>query len=255
METNRLVVQTYGHTLGREETLVRRVAQQRGLPIVEAGAKQMERSRVALQEADLVVGSVGFTRHAMRQLGITLPEHTPYPSALTPWLHRAVRRVPQLGLVQRSLHEGARPLFVKPAADWKRFTGFVAEYADDYRFAGVSRRLPVWVSEPVNFVSEWRAYVANHALRAVKFADHGGNREARPDEGAIAQAVAALAAAGQAPAGYVVDFGVLDTGQTALVELNDGFSFGAYDGLDAEILFDVLNARWRELIAARLPAA
>lgn len=29
-------------------------------------------------------------------------------------------------------------------------------------------------------------------------------------------------------AGYVIDFGVLDTGEIALIELNDGFSFGAY---------------------------
>lgn len=254
MQTTRLVVQTYGAKPGREESLVRSVAKQRGLPILEAGIKQMERGRIALQADDLVVGSVSFTKHAMRHLGIDLPDHTPYPPALAPWLHRAVRRIPQLGIVQKGLQEGGGPLFVKPADDWKRFTGFVAEYADDYRFAGVSRRLPVWVSEPVHFVSEWRAYVANHAVRAIKFADHGGDGAVRPDEGAIAQAVAALAAAGQAPAGYVVDFGVLDTGQTALVELNDGFSFGAYDGLDAEILFEVLDARWRELVETRRAA-
>ncbi|MMZ69751.1 hypothetical protein D1872_326510 [compost metagenome] len=52
-----------------------------------------------------------------------------------------------------------------------------------------------------------------------------------------------------APAGYAVDFGVLSTGQTALVELNDGFSIGAYDGIEAGLYWEVIQARWQELIS------
>lgn len=248
MQTARLIIQDNGHALGWEELLAKAHALTLGLPVLQASVKQMERGRVVLGPTDLVVGGVPFVLSAMRQLGIAVPEHTPYPSSLAPYLHRKVHRVPELRMVLQVLQDGGPRVFVKPAKGWKRFTGFVAEFPDDYRFAGASRRAPVWVSETVRFVSEWRCYVEQGTIRACQFADHGGDRAFRPDLGVIQRACRALADAGQAPAGFVIDFGVLDTGQTALIELNDGFSFGAYDGLDAEVLFDVVNARWRELV-------
>lgn len=148
------------------------------------------------------------------------------------------------------LDHGER-LFIKPADGWKRFTGFVAEFSDDYRFNAVSRTCPVWVSTPVHFVSEWRADVARGELLDVRFADHGGNADVRPDEGVIREAIESLTAAG-APAGYVIDFGVLATGETALIEMNDGFSFGAYDDLPSRVLWAVIVCRWRELVAMGL---
>jgi len=46
-----------------------------------------------------------------------------------------------------------------------------------------------------------------------------------------------------------MDFGVLDTGETALVEVNDGFAFGAYDQVSAEVYWTVTVSRWWQLSA------
>lgn len=63
-----------------------------------------------------------------------------------------------------------------------------------------------------------------------------------------------LHSADQAPAAFAIDFGVLTDGQTALVELNDGFSIGTY-GLSGELYADFTAARWAELVARVEPVA
>jgi ATP-grasp domain, R2K clade family 2 len=60
----------------------------------------------------------------------------------------------------------------------------------------------------------------------------------------------ALDAAGAAYAGYAIDFGVLSTGETALVEMNDGFALGAY-AIDSQDYTDLICARWTELLTQR----
>jgi hypothetical protein len=49
-----------------------------------------------------------------------------------------------------------------------------------------------------------------------------------------------------APAGYVIDFGVTSAGETVLIECNDGWSVGSY-GCDPRIYTDMLCKRWIEL--------
>jgi hypothetical protein len=56
-------------------------------------------------------------------------------------------------------------------------------------------------------------------------------------------------------AGYVLDVAVTRAHgaleKTVLVEVNDGFSFGIYAPSATTAAFDVLAARWRELIATK----
>lgn len=231
--------------------MVHALALERGIETVQASTKQIERRKVQLTDTDLPVGGVPFILQAMHQMGIEVPPHNPYPDVLKPWLHRNVRLVRTLGQVQDELRDGAPSIFVKPAQGWKRFTGFVATDPSDPQFNGCSRRVPVWVSDPVQIVSEWRCYVAHNELLACEFADFGGDKSVQPGQSEIAKALAALAGNG-APAGYVIDFGVLADGRTALIELNDGFSFGAYGSVTADIIFRVMAARWAELIAMAL---
>jgi len=225
------------------------LAAQRGIPVFRASLKQVERGRFKLLAGMVPVGSVAFVAHALRQLGQHLPEHTPYPSALNHLLHRKVRRLRSLREAKALLAE-KRQLFIKPADGFKRFTGFVAEFPDDPRFNRAAGSKPVWVSDPVRFVSEWRAYVADDKILDIRFVDDGGNRDVTANLGLIQDAVNALAASATAPAGYVIDFGVLDTGETALIEMNEGFAFGAYDGVSAEVYWAVTISRWQELTGA-----
>jgi hypothetical protein len=57
-------------------------------------------------------------------------------------------------------------------------------------------------------------------------------------------------ASGIAPSAYGIDFGVLSTGQTALVEANDGYALGAYE-IAEEPYTDLLFTRWKELLGSR----
>lgn len=51
----------------------------------------------------------------------------------------------------------------------------------------------------------------------------------------------------QSSEGYALDFGVLENGETALVEWNNGFAIGAY-GLRPEVYCNMLIARWEEIL-------
>ena len=45
---------------------------------------------------------------------------------------------------------------------------------------------------------------------------------------------------------YCLDIGVLGNGETALVEMNDAFSIGMYDGMES-CYPELLITRWKEL--------
>jgi hypothetical protein len=64
-----------------------------------------------------------------------------------------------------------------------------------------------------------------------------------PDAEVIRSAIRDYASA---PAGYGIDFGVLDSGATVLVEANDGYSLGSYS-LNSVDYSRLLEARWLEL--------
>lgn len=234
--------------LAREEHLLAEHAELLGIPVLTASEKMMERNKIELDDQCLVAGSVPFVLQAMRRLGIDVPTHNPYPDVLTEFLHRKVWRQDRLRDVLAERDKGGNRVFVKPANGWKRFTGFVVEFSSDYRFNGASKNSPVWVSEPIEFISEWRAYVANGELLDVRFADHGGNKSINVNQNIVEDAVSKLVMADCAPAGFVIDFGVTTKGDTALIEMNDGFSFGAYDGVSAQTYWEVTTARWFELI-------
>ncbi len=150
-----------------------------------------------------------------------------YPEFLQPWLHRRVWRLD-------TWPHGKR-LFIKPADRHKRFTGFVT--AGNPGWKG-SKRGPFWCSDVVQFVSEWRAYVAGGVVLAFKW-NSGIEAEAPLNE---IQGV-------PWPPGYcgAVDFGRLSDGRLALIEANSAFSCGWYGSMsttDGEIYCKWLEAGW-----------
>ena len=211
--------------------------------VLECSDKQLERSRQKLFATDLVVGGLPLVRAALRQFGREVPEPLDYPVSLHPWLHRELRRS-TLAAVSAHVENTGAVAFVKPSSRTKRFTGFVLEDPYDYRVAGVSRREPVWVSSVVQFLSEYRYYVLDGQVLTRGVAVKGPE----PELDQVHAAVAAYEAAG-APRGYALDFGVLATGATALVEANDAFSLGLYPEADPVAYLEVLAARWGELLA------
>lgn len=242
----RVIVERRNGRLGGEEQMIVDEAHRRKIPVEELTEKILSRGFCKFEPTDLVVGSVKFIKHALRLLDAPLVEASPYPECLRPYLGRAVGRYRSLKEVKHELDLGYK-WFVKPV-DTKIFTGFVPDSSTDFRFNGVSNRRPMYVSEVVEFHSEWRYYVVDGQPKAMRW--YAGDKRRRPNQRTVYDAIEAYAKAG-APAGYVIDFGVIDRGETVLIEVNDGFAVGAYCESISEVYWDMLVARWQELIGVR----
>ncbi len=207
--------------------------------------KRIDRRQLPLDTRSYVFGDVDCAQGAMRQLGIAVPVPDYYPDVLAPYLHRRIWRE-RLGDLRTGIEPGGRPIFAKPALRPKLFTGMVFSGPGDFYFAnGASRNEPVWCSEVVEWRSEYRVYVMDGQILSIDHYD--GDPSVAIDRVVVERAIADLAGSGLALAGYGIDFGVLATGQTALVEANEGYALGAY-GIDGDLYAALTFARWRELL-------
>jgi ATP-grasp domain, R2K clade family 2 len=230
-----------------EEKLVVDELNRRGLPITFYTEKRIRRRQLPLDSQSLVMGDMPCIFGALKQLAIPEPPPNDYPASLSEFLHRRVWRS-TLGKLELSLRQGScRSIFAKPATRCKRFTGcvFDDEY-DLFRVNGVSCHEELLCAEVVTWLSEYRVYVVNSEIRSVDW--YAGDREVTIDLQQVERAIKALDTAGESYAGYALDFGVLASGETALVEMNDGFAIGAYR-INSKNYTDLLWARWAELLA------
>lgn len=235
-----------------EEQLVASELKIRGTPFESFHSKQLLHRKLELDHETLVVGDFETTTSALKQLGVRPPKPNDYPKSLRHHLHRRIRKS-TLGKVEQQLLNGfSEPFFLKPAGRAKCFIGGLVEHPDDiyYHAAGVSAREPVWVVEPVEWLSEWRCYVIDQEIRSIDF--YSGDPERPIASEIVKQAVEELAQGEEALASFTLDFGVLSSGETALVEMNEGYSIGAYQ-IDSSSYADFLIARWEELLKTAQP--
>jgi hypothetical protein len=219
----------------------------RGVPAETFTIKKLQRRQLPLAPDTLVASSVPAVLGALKQMGVGAPEPDDYPECLSHLLQRRVWRA-RLGAVVEGAYSGlAAPVFVKPADRLKRFTGAVIGGPKDlWRLEGASRSLPVFCADVVSWRSEWRAFVVRGEVVGLR--PYSGELTVPVDAGVVREAVGLLQRSGRARAGYAADFGVLvDTGETALVEVNDGFALGSY-GLDRAAYADLTVARWQEMV-------
>lgn len=232
--------------LRHEEKLVLAECERRGIPVQLYTAKRIQRRQLHLGPHAFICGDADAIHGAVRQLQIPIPECHDYPASLTSYLKRRTW-TSDLGSVEQSILNGdSPPLFVKPSARLKSFTGLVVAGPDDfYAIGNTSRREPVWCSEVVTWRSEYRAYVIGEELAGLDF--YQGDESVKPCLETIRSALRDYRAAGDAPAAYGIDFGVLSDGETALVEANDGYALGAYH-IGAAAYTTLLFTRWAELL-------
>lgn len=203
-----------------------------------------------LDAGALPVGSVEFVRRAMSVAGIREPDLLGYPDWALPWINPAPKLV--------TAREVVRRCFVKPRAV-KLFTGFVYDpqapeaslSESDAESLSEFRRLspdePVYVRPVVSFESEWRAYVDAALLAGLaRYDQNEAEAVPSPDQSVID----AVLAAGPKDHPYAADFGVLDTGQTVVVEINDFWAIGLYQrALEPRRYLDMLSSRWTSIRA------
>lgn len=186
-----------------------------------------------------VSGYISDIQAALRRIGASVPPNVDYPASLKPFLGRSVQET-TLGRV-RSMSES---IFVKPM-EHKAFTGFVWRGCFDQesrlRVITLSDDTPVYTSEPIHILSEYRAFVLDGEILDVR--RYKGDWSKAPCRDTIAGALRALGAHHKA---FCFDWAVLESGETVLVEMNEGYSFGHY-GLKPELYVRMLSARWEEM--------
>jgi hypothetical protein len=251
MPISKAFIQEQGNgKLRHEEKLVVAELKDRGISIEFYTEKRIRRRQLPLDLESLVVGDMPCIAGALQQLAIPEPAPNDYPTSLKEFWQRRIWRS-TLGALEFGLLDGRYPAtFAKPANRCKRFTGCVFESEFDlFKIHGVSRREELWCAEIVSWLSEYRVYVVNSEIRSIDF--YAGNPKITIDRIEIDRAIELLTQAGEAYAGYAIDFGVLSTGKTALVEMNDGFAVGAY-AIDSKNYTEMLLARWQELLSYSL---
>jgi hypothetical protein len=190
----------------------------------------------------ILCGGVGTVREALERAGRPAPPNLDLPVSVRFWANRLVWES-TMGEIRHGVMNGADPVHVKPRDRGKLFNGTViASFKDLIPSASVPDDEPVLVQGIVKFVSEWRATILRD--RIINVAHYKGDPLQFPHSATM---TCALNDFEERPIGFSMDWGVTEDGETALVEVNDGFSLGNY-GVRGCDYVAMIEARWRQLM-------
>ena len=221
--------------------------------ITNANLETLSQHLNLLAQGAVPVGSVQFVRRAMELAKVTEPANLSYATGCEPYLKRKV----WLSTAERALNmAGAR--FIK-SAETKAFTGFVLDSEsgalglsghDQIQYNALHALMPdasVWIAQPVQWVSEYRYYImGSQIIGSARYDQLESESAPEPDNGVVMQCISALGI----PHPYALDMGVLASGETALVEVNDAWAIGLYGrAMKPEDYVRFLAERWARLIA------
>lgn len=167
-----------------------------------------------------------------------------YPEILYPFMNRTVEKSTVGEFRKRwDADEYNRPrLFMKPV-EQKKFNGAVMKSILDWiPMANLPDSTPVYLTDELNFVSEFRVYIHDQEIVTAKH--YMGKWDKVIDRSIVKEAIQTFAS--QAPCAYALDFGIDTNGKTTLVEFNDATSLGNY-GLDSIRYAEMLTSRWVEI--------
>jgi hypothetical protein len=188
------------------------------------------------------VGEIPLMLASFAKVGVGYAHLRYIPPELLPFADRRIW-TSTLKEVRQSVADG-NTLFTKPLEGTpRRFKGQVLRaYRDLIRTASCEPDMPVWCSELVDFVSEYRVFVMQKDVVGLKH--YAGDFRVFPDFKVIDTALSHYQTQ---PAGFGIDFAVTRDGRTLIVEQNDGFSIGCY-GLHQVTYANLLEARWSEIM-------
>lgn len=194
---------------------------------------------LAIEADNVFFGSIGFVQSALKKLDLEVPEHIDYPESLSKFYGRKIN---ESTINTISNDPDLWNVFVKPKGKLKKFTGRHIKSTYDLIGCGdIDNDVPIWVSEPVSFVSEWRVFVRYNEILGVKL--YKGNWRNQFDHKIIEEAVSSYQ---NATAGYAMDFGLTADGRLLIVEVNEGYAIGNY-GLFYIDYAKLISARWAEM--------
>ena len=192
---------------------------------------------------DVIVGSVGATIEFFKACGIEVPTYLGYPEELKIFLSREIYGT-ELGYLYQQYPKF--PYFIKPMNDVKLFTGEVIESYEQLDsikdFSNANDKTEVYVSAVLpKIVTEYRCFV--HEDKLVGIQNYAGDFTVFPDVHMINTMISAYTSSNCV---YTLDVGVLEHGQTILIEVNDMWAIGSY-GMDAKTYALMSVRRMREI--------
>lgn len=194
-----------------------------------------------LTKDDIICGYIPVVRKVFDRLGVAQPNLPDIPEELLPFCKREVG-FSTLGAVHKQDY-AVKPIFIKPRYVQKLFPGHVvSSFRDLIKTSAYDMSTEILVSEPVNFVTEYRGFVLRGDLVGLKH--YKGDFGTVPDVRVIQNAIRSYKSS---PSGYSIDFGVTDRGDSLLIEINDAFALGNY-GLSSLTYTDIIEARWDEIV-------
>ena len=229
------------HRLSEESRIVRNYLEDNDIECRLFTRKKISRRALSITHRTPVIGSIPSVHGALRHIGIDPPIPNDYPDVLQQHLRRKIKRTTLAHLRHRL---DSSPIFVKPALALKKFIGRVVYDDRDLPFSPyVSEHTEVWFSEIVTWKTEYRIYVIQGKIVAANH--YSGDPTWQVDFEVVEAAIKAFEDQ-DAPSAYGIDFGVLESGETALVEVNDAYALGAY-GISGEDYTRLVLTRWKEL--------
>lgn len=191
-----------------------------------------------LKKFDVCVGGVLICQHVLNKLGVTNYNISCYPNELQKFLNRKIEKTTLRQFVSCHLENK----FVKSVSP-KRFGTFkTTRQNKDYLLTlmGLDENEEIYISDLVEFDSEWRVYVKENRIQNICF--YRGDPTVFPDPKVIRRMISSWCG----PCCYALDVGIIEN-KTCLVEINDFYSVGNY-GLDPVTYADMLLLRWRDLV-------
>lgn len=198
-------------------------------------------------ETTLVRGGVGTVRLALERAGRTPSTVPDLPIDLRPLARRRVWESTLGAFRSEALQRDFHPaIHIKPLDQGKLFKGLVVrEFKDLIPTAEHSNDVPILCQEVLSFASEWRAHILRDEI--LRVCCYRGDPLLFPDPSIMRQAVPLYR---DRPIAFSLDWAVTSTGDTVLVEANDGCSLGNY-GLPLHWHTAMAEARWRQMMGLR----
>lgn len=241
-------IHEYGNgKLEPEHKDVKFVLESRKIPVTLFTTKKLERRQLKLHKNTIVIGEIPIVQLALRYLGVEKSNATCYPESLRFMLKRKIWESTIKDVTSKvQMEYFPMGVFVKPKFAAKKFTGVVLFSSNDfYKLEGAPIHTELFCSEVVNWLTEYRIYVIHSKIVGIK--NYSGNPEVSLNLKEVEEAIHLFEQSTEKSSAYGIDFGVLENGETALIEWNDGYSLGCY-GLDKEVYTDLLLERWKEIM-------
>jgi hypothetical protein len=169
-------------------------------------------------------------------LGLLDPPDDFLPELPLEWLQRQVTMFPA-----HAVKLWQSRAFFKPAND-KVFQRGVYERGADVPLRHVSQRCPVLISEVVNFDLEVRLYCLDGVVRtAAPYLMIDEDEASARDAGAEFGQRFLDRFADRLPSGVVLDVGRIEGGKWCVIEANQAYASGIYQGADTQAVLDVVQ--------------